>query len=62
MQVPLYNVVLVWVEIFHVSGQEDASALRRRLWLGDKGLTVGLPTLFGLITELFLKFTKLRRQ
>ena len=62
MQVSLHNVVLIRVEIFQASSQEDATTLRSRLWLGDKGLTVGLPTLFCLIPELFLEFTKLRRQ
>ena len=59
MEVSLDYVVLIWIEIFQIPSQENASTLCCSLGLGDESLAIRFPTLFGLISELFLKFTEL---
>ena len=59
MEISLDYVVLIRIEVFQVPRQENTSTLCCSLGLGDESLAIGFPTLFGLITELLLEFTKL---
>ena len=59
MEISLDYVVLIWIKVFQVPRQENTSTLRCSFGLGDESLAIGFPSLFGLISELLLKFTKL---
>lgn len=60
MQVSLYDVMILWIEIFEVSGYENTSPLARSFRLGNKGLAVlFLFLLFGFISELLFKISEL---
>ena len=59
MEVPLNDIVLIWIEIFHISGQKDSSTLGSSLWLWYKGLPIRLSSLFSLISKVFLELAKL---
>lgn len=62
MQVPLDDIMLIWVKILQVASQKYATTLRGCFRLGDKCLTVLLPTLLCLITELLPEFSVLGGQ
>ena len=59
VEVSLDHVVLVWVKVLKVSRQEDAPALRCRLWLRDESLAIRFPPLLCLIAKLLLEFAEL---
>ena len=59
MEISLDYVVLIWIEVFQAPRQENTATLCCGLGLGDESLAIGFPSLFGLISELLLKFTKL---
>ena len=59
MEIPLNYVVLVWIKILQVSRQKDSSALRCRLRLRYKRLSIWFPALLSLIPELLLEFSEL---
>ena len=60
MQVSLHDVMILWIEIFEVSSNENTSTLTRGFRLGNKSFAVLLLLfLFGLIAELLFEVSKL---
>ena len=58
MQISLYHIVLIWIEIFQAPRQKDPPSLCGGFWFRNKRLSIRFPSFLGLITELLLKFAE----
>ena len=59
MEIPLNDIVLIWVKILHASRQKNSPTLRCCLRFRYKRLPIWFPSLLRLISKLLLKFSKL---